>query len=217
MGSLGENIQGFLIKMNRNFTWYVNGRALQSKIDDIDFFSSNFGFVLSEFKAITPILARHHDFMPFQELELRRITFSTLRLAEELRDLDLKFIYFGYESSHHIHTVAVELAARILQIPQIFEFPLPGKKCMLFWQLDGIESRKVIPPMVTSDNFSSDQEILSEDFISPSHDELEPRRTKSASIAIFLYAFSLSKSHLFRLKQRLFRDSKVKDSIHAKP
>lgn len=135
----------FLYATNHNlFRWRLNGISVVTNEDSVKPFMYKYRYVLQRFKESTPILARHYDFMPFQEDTLRRLALVTLSLANTINSYSPSFVYFGYESSHHLNSLTLEIAAEISNIPQLFEFPLTEDGGILFLRQDKDESRAIL-------------------------------------------------------------------------
>lgn len=156
-----------LIRCNRFINWKIGSRSVIFGESQNSWSSETFDWLVQELFKLTPVLARHHDFMPYQELRIRELAFATMDLVHSLRVTNPSFVYFGFQSSHHIDSSMLELACRINEIPQIFEFPVPGNSVMLFQQLHGITTREVCDIFTSSQNYSESHFLYSSDKFIP--------------------------------------------------
>lgn len=186
------------LKCSGFFDWTIDNKVLLRGNPLSRHNLINYSFALSEIKRITPIFARHHDFMPYQELIFRQAALTSLQLAEEIRKENFLFIYFGYESSHHLHTYMLELACRITKIPQVFEFALPNNRSTFFLQTQGIETRKLFSNtsvrLHSSDSNMFDQEV----FAAQNLDRILPKRTTSFAFGLLWFVMSTPRGLFYR-------------------
>ena len=139
------------------FDWFVDGIKVPDKVNDN--FISKYDFIIQEINQIMPIFCRHYDDLPNLELHKRKILFTILNLADSLSKLNLSFVIFKTNSSHHIDSFICEMACRILSINQIFLYLTLFQKDRLLpmIQKDGIGTRK--PLLLNISNFSFQNEI----------------------------------------------------------
>ena len=171
------------------FDWFVDDIKVSDKVNDN--FISKYDFIIQEINQIMPIFCRHYDDLPNLELHKRKILFTILNLADSLSKLNLTFVIFKTNSSHHIDSFICEMACRILNINQIFLYLTLFQKDRLLpiIQRDGISTRK--PLLLNISNFSFQNEI------SNIHSEY-----KASNIF-----FSRNKSFLFLVWERIKADA----------
>jgi hypothetical protein len=84
-------------------------------------FLNKFPFIVSELHQLTPLFSRHHDSMPYLELDLRTLAAIVMSLAENLQQREVECVIYCTPSSHHIYSQICELACRLVGIVQIFQ------------------------------------------------------------------------------------------------
>lgn len=158
-----ENL--LFVKRLRQSNWVIGSDIVNFGAGSEFIGTLKFEHILQELKQNSPTLARHHDFMPFQELYLRTLATSVLDLASAISKLSPSFVFFGYQSSHHLDCLMFELASRTSNIPQIFAFPVgnvyessaAAPNMILFEQTQGMETRRLVPPFKHLDRYSEEQ------------------------------------------------------------
>jgi hypothetical protein len=127
------------------FSWFINGKEIPRRTSSTNALS-RFDFVMEELKNILPIFSRFYSSLTLLDSSLRQIAAQTISLAESLKNEGIQVIFMSTASSHHLETQILELAARISDIPQIFEYYLPDTLDVLpFLQTQGISTRKILP------------------------------------------------------------------------
>lgn len=115
------NNRPHILFLSRQSVWAIDGQSLEVTPAISDGMMQHFTYVLDQIKSATPIFSRNYNFMPFQETIIRESVFSVLALADQLNERGVSLIYIGHAGSHHLDTLILELAARIQNIPQIYE------------------------------------------------------------------------------------------------
>jgi hypothetical protein len=131
-----------VVEQQSNWDWKIGGENLHS----LDVMSSKYireyPRILEEITNLQPLFARHYDSMPFIELATRDLALIVVRIADQIFRDKVKAVFFGFQSSHHIYSQMLEIAARLNRIPQVFEIPIPGLDCVVpFLQYEGVSDR----------------------------------------------------------------------------
>jgi len=104
-----------------NLSWYIDDFQVTNSLET-EFHTnySDFREILQMISQSGPTISRHYDCLPEYEIEIRKIAFSVLSLAGILRKKNIKLIIFPTAASHHLDSLILEFAARLIGVPQIF-------------------------------------------------------------------------------------------------
>ena len=162
---LRQFLMGFnsivIFDCKEDLTWYLNNIKITSDFETE--FNRNYSDYKKVIKMITesgPTISRHYDCLPEYEIEIRKIAFSVLGLAQVLRKNEIKLIIFPTVASHHLDSLILEFAARLVGAPQIFHalslmsnrrFPVIQNngirdRVSLKYKISNYESAKNVPP-----------------------------------------------------------------------
>lgn len=104
-----------------DLSWIINNIEVTSSLNsEFQFDYADFNEILQMISKSGPTISRHYDCLPEFELEIRKIAFSVLGLAQILKKNQIKLIIFPTVASHHLDSLILEFAARLMGIPQIF-------------------------------------------------------------------------------------------------
>jgi hypothetical protein len=149
-----------ILFLGRQNVWSIDGQILEMRPAMNDGLMRHFDYVLNQIKLATPIFSRNYDFMPFQETIIRESVFSVLALADQLKKRKISLIYIGHSGSHHLDTLILELAARIQNIPQLYETHLINGLGVAVLKRDSFKKANLVHIMNSSDyKFSLTQEF----------------------------------------------------------
>ena len=141
---------------NDNFYIYLSGRLAEKFIlDDFGIYAlekNKLEELLSLLDTYAPIFSRWlHKAHEHEDLKERYI-FKILRLINIIKKYNLKRCLFLTASSHHLDNYCFELAFRILNLDQIFLYPIYNR-LIPFKQINGIESRKRLNIIISKFRF----------------------------------------------------------------
>lgn len=163
---LRQFIMGFssivIFDCKEDLTWYLNNIKITGD------FETEFNRNYSDYKKVIkmiiesgPTISRHYDCLPEFEIEIRKIAFSVLGLAQVLRENEIKLVILPTVASHHLSSLILEFAARLVGAPQIFyALSLMSNRRFPVIQNNGIRDR--VPLKYKISNYESAR------YISPS-------------------------------------------------
>lgn len=188
---------------------------LSWKINNIDVtisLNSEFRFDYADFRKILqmisqsgPTISRHYDCLPEFELEIRKIAFSVLGLAQILKKNDIKLVIFPTVASHHLDSLILEFAARLIGIPQIFHaLSLKSNRRFPVLQRQHISDRVPLNYRISNYQVVNGVSLSGED--SWKAPIISPARSYSKTFVTFVTMLLLGKTRnlVGSLKRRLF-------------
>ena len=206
-----EGISTVYARGQTNFL--INGEQIELNLR-YNKFLNKLPWVISELQQLTPLFSRHHDSMPYLELDLRTLAATVISLAENLQQREVECVVYCTPSSHHIYSQLCELACRLVGIVQIFQDGVTESPFLVpILQRNALEDSHVVNLNIEASGV--DEEKISEWLVSNKVTEGRLKRKRryyyfgkvDYKIAKSSFAYAVAKTMFgnLRIKQYTFR------------